>query len=488
MTVPVSRITELNCQPYEAEGEFVLYWLTANARLTHNFALQQAGEWAVRLQKPLLICHALACNDCSASKRHHLFQLQGMADIAALLADRFPHVVYYPFVETTSGQAASLLKALADLACVMVSDNSTLQPQSAWQAQVAQQLKIKMETVDSNGLLPVMAAGKTYPSAVTFRRLLQRILPAELLQFPSTEPLTNLSSRERAVVPQAILERFPPLSSEQLNTPEKLLTELPIDQSIDPAPQTGGCLIAQETLHDFLDHKLFRYLDERNDPDADVCSQLSPYLHFGHISSHQIFLALTAREEWSFGDQAIETHGRRSGWWHMSAASEAFLDQLVTWRELGFNMCAHRPDYADYDSLPDWARATLDNHRHDLRPYRYTADEFHRAETHDPLWNAAQRQLVKDGRIHNYLRMLWGKKILEWSATPEEALQIMIELNNRYALDGCDPNSYSGIFWCLGRYDRPWPERPIYGKIRSMSSQNTARKISIVRFLKEYGP
>jgi deoxyribodipyrimidine photo-lyase len=160
----------------------------------------------------------------------------------------------------------------------------------------------------------------------------------------------------------------------------------------------------------------------------------------------------------------------------------------VTWRELGFNMCRYRDDYDSYESLPDWARATLDEHTADPRPYLYTPDEFEAAETHDPLWNAVQRQLVREGIIHNYLRMLWGKKILEWSPTPRDALRTMIELNNKYALDGRDPNSYSGVFWVLGRYDRPWgPVRPVFGRIRYMTSKNTARKVRLKKYMERFG-
>jgi deoxyribodipyrimidine photo-lyase len=173
----------------------------------------------------------------------------------------------------------------------------------------------------------------------------------------------------------------------------------------------------------------------------------------------------------------------------MSEPAEAFLDELITWREVGFNMAALRPeDYDRYDSLPDWARKTLAKHARDRREHLYSLEEFEQARTHDPLWNAAQRQLVREGRIHNYLRMLWGKKILQWTASPQGAADVMIELNNRYALDGQDPNSYSGIFWVLGRYDRPWgPERPVFGTVRYMSSQNTARKVAVQSYLERYG-
>ncbi len=196
-----------------------------------------------------------------------------------------------------------------------------------------------------------------------------------------------------------------------------------------------------------------------------------------------------ARERWSPQRIGQKTSGKREGWWGVSAAAESWLDQFVTWRELGYNMASHCDDYDRYESLPEWAQTTLDRHLGDSRPAVYSLDEFSAARTHDRLWNAAQNQLVREGRIHNYLRMLWGKKILEWTATPRDALAVMIELNNRYALDGRDPNSNSGIFWCLGRYDRAWgPERPIYGTVRYMSSANTARKLRVKGYLTKYAP
>jgi deoxyribodipyrimidine photo-lyase len=171
----------------------------------------------------------------------------------------------------------------------------------------------------------------------------------------------------------------------------------------------------------------------------------------------------------------------------MSPSAEGFLDQAVTWRELGFNFCSRRDDYDRFESLPDWAKTTLARHAADPRTEVYDLDTFSASATHDPLWNAAQTQLRREGRIHNYMRMLWGKKILEWTRSPEEAAEIMIALNDRYALDGRDPNSYSGIFWVLGRYDRPWgPERPIFGTVRYMSSANTARKFDVRGYLRRY--
>jgi deoxyribodipyrimidine photo-lyase len=241
-------------------------------------------------------------------------------------------------------------------------------------------------------------------------------------------------------------------------------------------------------LKRFLDTRLPDYAALRNHPEADATSGLSPYLHFGHLSSQEIAFAVLNRQEWTPDRIEPAARGSRAGWWGLDENAEAFLDELITWRELGLNAARHLPEFESYGSLPAWARETLAAHTPDLREYIYTPDQFALAETHDPIWNAAQRQLVRDGLIHGYLRMLWGKKILEWSPTPQHAFEIMLDLNNKYALDGRDPNSYSGILWVLGKYDRPWgPERPIFGKVRYMSSENTARKFQLDDYLARYG-
>ena len=284
-----------------------------------------------------------------------------------------------------------------------------------------------------------------------------------------------------------MLKRWPAVSSAVLRGEDGgFLGSLPIDHQVVPTAR-GGSQVARRQLRQFLDRRLDRYADEQNQPEADACSGLSPYLHFGHVSAHEVLHEVARHEDWTPEEVATTSTGKREGWWGMSAAAEAFLDQLVTWRELGYGFCFHRPeDYHRYDALPEWAQATLDTHRGDPREHVYDLQEFEAAKTHDPLWNAAQQQLLQEGRIHNYLRMLWGKKILEWSPDPETAAEVMIELNNKYALDGRNPNSYSGIFWTLGRFDRPWPERPIFGRVRYMSSANTARKLKVRNYVQKY--
>jgi deoxyribodipyrimidine photo-lyase len=267
------------------------------------------------------------------------------------------------------------------------------------------------------------------------------------------------------------------------------LGSLPIDHHVAPVPGSiGGSRPGRAVLDAFLSERLARYAD-RSHPDSDASSGLSPWLHFGHVSAHEVFRAVARREGWKPSRIGTDWSGKKVGFWGMSPEAEAFLDELVTWRELGFNMLSRRPQAAhDFDTLPPWAIRSLETHAGDPRDPLYDRDTLERAETHDDVWNAAQRELRERGRIHNYLRMLWGKKILQWSASPREALATMLHLNDRWALDGRDPNSASGIFWCLGRYDRPWrPERPVFGTVRYMTSENTLRKLHLKEYLRRFG-
>ena len=231
--------------------------------------------------------------------------------------------------------------------------------------------------------------------------------------------------------------------------------------------------------------QLPRYAAEHNDPDADCTSRLSPYLHFGHISAHEVFSALMTSEHWTTRRLAVRGGGAREGWWGVSEDANVFLDQLTVWRELAFNGCEWVPDYAGYESLPQWARDTIDAHRSERRR-RYDFDTLDAASTEDPVWNAAQRQLKTEGWFHGYLRMLWGKKLFEWAPDAPTALTWMEALMNRYSLDGRDPVLYAGFTWVLGRYDRPWPRRPVFGTLRYMSSESARRKLRMKQFLQKY--
>lgn len=483
--VPQERIRAVNPSAANPQGAYVLYWMTAYRRLSWNFALDRAVQWALELQKPLVILEALRVDYPWVSDRFHSFILQGMRENEAL--SRATPATYYGYVERASGEGKGLLSAMGQRACVVITDDFPAFFLPSMIEAAARKLPVLLEKVDSNGLLPMNSPGKVFPSAYIFRRYLQHTLRNHLEHRPLENPLDRLPPLQSAPNLENLFHRWPPCTAKDLERPDDLASTLPIDHRVNACSIPGGTTPARRRLEHFLARQLSRYAQDRNHPDEDVTSGLSPYLHFGHLSAHEIFEAVVRQEAWSLDKLALKATGSRAGWWGMSEGAEAFLDQLVTWRELGFNMCRYAADYDAYESLPAWARETLERHAADTRPYVYALEELEKAETHDPLWNAAQTQLVVEGRIHNYLRMLWGKKILHWTRSPKEALQFMIELNNKYALDGRDPNSYTGIFWVLGRYDRPWgPERPVFGKVRYMSSKNTARKIRLEDYLSRY--
>ena len=482
--VPEIRVGTRNKVPVDAAGDYVLYWMIAARRTTWNFGLERALGWARELRKPLLVFEGLRADAHWASDRLHRFVLDGMADNARRLERA--GVRYFPYVEPERGAGKGLLEALAARACVVVTDEFPCFFLPRMVEAAAGKLRARLETVDSNGLLPLAAAPKEFPSAYAFRRFLQKNLRGHLDAFPQADPLRGVRLSGEIVLPREFASRWPRASEVLLRGDTAALARLPIDHTVPPVAVPGGSAAADRTLRRFLEI-LPRYEAEHSSPEAEVTSGLSPYLHFGHIAAHAVFHAVALQESWTPADLARKATGKREGWWGMSVSAEAFLDELVTWRELGYIFCARRPDYESYESLPDWARGTLDAHESDRRDPVYELDAFESAATHDPLWNAAQNQLLREGRIHNYLRMLWGKKILEWSRNPRRALEILIELNNKWALDGRNPNSYSGVGWVLGRFDRPWgPERPIFGTVRYMSSDNTARKFRVKEYIRRY--
>lgn len=484
-TVPDLRIRRLNDREPNANGNYVLYWMIANRRPGWNFSLQRACEWAAEFGKPLLVFEALRCGYRWASNRIHRFVIQGMAENQRRFEDS--PALYFPYVEPHPGHGEGLLETLADEACVVVTDDFPCFFIPAMLKLVSRRLDVRLEAIDSNGLLPMRAADRVFPRAHSFRRFLHKTLPKQLDVAPFANPFEHFDLPARERLPAGIRDRWPPAKRSTLQATPEALAELPIDHAVGPASFDGGPQAAEDTLDDFIKNKLHRYAEDRNHPDEDAASGLSPYLHFGHISAHAVFHRIAKREQWTPNHLAEEPTGSREGWWGLSEEGESFLDELITWRELGYNMCWQIRDYDRYESLPAWAKQTLEDHADDPRDYLYSLEEFETANTHDELWNAAQTQLVTEGRLHNYLRMLWGKKILEWSETPRDALATMIHLNNKYAVDGRNPNSYSGIFWVLGRYDRAWgPERPIYGKVRYMTSKSTRRKLRLGEYLQSY--
>lgn len=483
-----SRLRIANEAPVRAERDYVLYWMIAARRASWNFALDRAIEHARALGKPLVVFEPLEADYPWASDRLHRFVIDGMRDNAA--AFRRTPITYFPYVEPRPGEGRGLLQALAASAAVVVTDEFPCFFLPKIVAAAAARLDVRLEVIDGNGLIPLSATDRVFSAAAFYRRYMQKTLVSHLGTIPAPAPLMSIDLPAPASLPNHVVERWPAAPEALLMGDASALAALPIDHSVPVVGTPGGSAAGAAALDRFVTTTLARYGELHNEPEADATSRLSPYLHFGHVSAHQVFDAVMGREKWSTrrvtGKPVI---GAREGWWGVSGGAERFLDQLTVWRELGFNMCARRPaDYDRYESLPDWARQTLDTHRGDRREHVYDRDAFERGATHDPLWNAAQGQLRREGWFHNYMRMLWGKKILEWSATPEDALAHMIAIMNKWSLDGRGPNAYSGYFWTLGRYDRPWPERPIYGVVRSMSSASTARKISVKQYIADYDP
>lgn len=504
-SVPDLRIHALNTGDIATGGDYVLYWMTAARRFNYNYALQRAVELANELDKPLVILDALRLGYPWASARFHYFIIEGMHDLAAIDQP----ATYLNFIEShtqsdaddalrSSGSGRGLLEALSTRACAIIGDDFPCFFLPKMHAAVAPRLGPRFEVVDANGWIPMRATDKVHTTAYSYRRWIQKNI-REHLYLPLGNPLARLKNTQAPDLGE-IQKRWqfstpgdwltPPATTSKEIAPTPCSIEaLDIDQQVVRAELVGGCSAADERCTRFIARLLGDYQVNRNHPDLDATSGLSPYLHFGHISSQQIVLEIMRAEDWHVDDLGLEAKGKREGFWGMSPSAEAFMDQVITWRELGYNFCHHRPDdYDQYSSLPEWAKTTLAEHRGDPRTEGYDLARLEHAQTGDPIWNAAQRQLVQTGVMNNYLRMLWAKKILQWTPSPEEALERAIHLNNKYSLDGRNPNSYSGVFWTFGRYDRAWgPERPIFGKIRYMTSDSTKRKLKMSEFLATYG-
>jgi len=465
--VPILRITDKNDAAVQKAGEYVLYWMIAARRTRRNFGLQRAIEWCVRLGRPLVVLEPLRIGYPYASDRIHRFVLDGMRDNAEAFS-RSPSVLYVPYVEPRADDGKGLLEALAKRACVVITDEfpSFFLPRMVDAA--ANRLSVRLETVDSNGVIPLRAPGRVFTFAHSFRAWQRKNLDMFLASRPEEEPLAHLAGVPAAPrLPPDIRKRWPAPSAGVLGGD---VSGLAIDHAVAPVAFAGGARAAATRVREFVaGDDAARYDEDRNHPDRGGSSGLSPWLHFGHISTFDVIAAFEGANRVS--------------------RAAAFFDQLVTWREIGLIFSFHHPDdHARYSSLPDWARETLEKHRKDPRPARYDRATLEKGETADRVWNAAQHELRATGVIHNRLRMVWGKKVLEWGASPSTAFETLVQLNDRWAIDGRDPNSYSGIGWCFGRFDRPWPERPVFGKVRAMSSVRAEKNLELAQYLDRWTP
>jgi deoxyribodipyrimidine photo-lyase len=478
-----------NHKQWNTEGSYVMYWMQANRRIEYNYALEYAVAVANHLQKPLLIYEGLNVNYPWACDRFHHFILEGMKEHRDFFAKNpVQGCVYIPYVERNPKEGKGLVYTLAEQACALITDEFPVYIIREHNQRVAQKISIPFITIDSNGVIPMGLTDKDPYSAYLFRKIMQKYVVEALNHPPQPNPLESLKVTTPILFPPEHISNNSLFADDIFEDLPGFISQLPIDHSIKKVSMMGTRKAALERMNHFLEFGLPRYEEDRNHPDKQGGSGLSPWLHFGKISAFEIVLKVLEKQpsDWNLMDLK-PNGGKNTGFFRGHSYIESFLDELITWREVGFHYAHHRPDYDRFESLPDWALTTMREHDADPREHVYSLEELAHAKTHDPIWNAAQNQLRTTGVMHNYLRMLWGKKIIEWTANHQQALEVLIELNNRYALDGRDPNSYSGIFWCLGRFDRAWQERSIFGKLRYMSSESTSKKVKLKEYLKTYG-
>ncbi|MEL7835069.1 hypothetical protein [Fodinibius sp. Rm-B-1B1-1] len=479
------RVFKRNEKEPHPDGDYVLYWMQINRRFQYNYALEYAVGWANKLGKPLLIYEGLKSDYPWASDRFHHFLMEGMQENRAIAKEK--DLNYYSYVEDGSGTGSELFYELADKACTIISDEFPVYIIRKHNEKVAPKLEVPYVTVDTNGIIPLGLTDKAPYNAYFFRKIMQRNFVEGFTHPPKKDPLDDLENENTISFDDEFLTKYPP-ADEKLEDRESFISSLPINHEVGKIDLQGTRQAALDKLEEFIQCRLSKYDKHRNDPDINATSGLSPWLHFGKISEYEIVDAVLDHQPkgWDL-DSITFNKGSTGGFFNGDPNIDAFLDEVITWREVGFHFAHHESEYDQYDSLPDWALKTLEKHKEDPREYVYELEEFAQSQTHDEIWNAAQTQLREEGEMHNYLRMLWGKKVLEWTPNPEIALAYLIELNNRYAIDGRDPNSYSGIFWIFGRFDRAWQERPIYGKVRYMTSDSTRKKLKLKKYLEKYG-
>jgi deoxyribodipyrimidine photo-lyase len=449
------RIRKLNDKPVRPDAQYVLYWSQMNRRVESNHALLEAARIANEHGLPLLFYEGLTCAYPYANDRIHRFMLEAVPETARRLKSGGIGYVFY--LRRKRSDADDILYRLAEPAAAVVTDDYPTSVARCHNARVPARIGVAYLAVDSSCVVPMNTFTKREYAAYTIRPKIHRALPDHL---HPAEPV-KVKRKWNGEAPSFRVEVTARCIPE-------LVASCDIDHSVKPAiGMRGGRMEAEHRLHLFLEEKLRRYARDRNEPSRHATSELSPYLHFGQISSLEI--ALAARE------YAAE---------HKLIADE-FLEELIVRRELAFNFACHVDNYETLDALPSWTRETLKAHANDRRDPCYSREQFERAETYDALWNATQKELLLRGRIHGYYRMYWGKKIIEWSATHEEALATMIYLHDRYALDGRDPNTYANILWCFGLHDRPWFDRPIFGKVRYMSLEGMKRKTDTQAYIRE---
>jgi len=438
------RIRKLNALPY-SNGP-VIYWMSRDQRAFDNWAHIYARELAERFGAALAVVFCLAQNFLDATLRQYDFMIKGWKHVESDL-----NKLNIPFFILTGNPGREIPKFIKECgAGALVCDFSPLKIKRGWNDKIIKNIDIPFYEVDAHNIVPCwISSDKQEYAAYTIRPKINRLLERFLDKYPTLK---------RQVVPF-------PLKKKAIKWREIGKT-IKVDRSVEPVEWCEpGYRNGMETLKEFTRKRLAHYADRRNDPTEKGQSDLSPYLHFGQISAQRVALEISTQKK--YPESVI-----------------AFLEELIVRRELSDNYCFYNDNYDSVSGFPSWALETLKKHRRDKREFMYSRQQFEKAETHDPLWNAAQNEMAYTGKMHGYLRMYWAKKILEWSKSPDEALQTSIYLNDRYQLDGRDPNGYAGVAWSVGGvHDRPWPERKIFGKIRYMSYDGCRRKFDVEKYI-----
>jgi deoxyribodipyrimidine photo-lyase len=441
-----NRVRALNEAPYKSGP--VVYWMSRDQRVNDNWAIIHAQNLALKHKSTLVVLFCLVPNFLGATIRQYGFMLKGLQKIEKELSKKNIRLIILP--GKPENEIPKFIKR--NKIGILVSDFSPLKINLEWKEKIKRKIKVPFYEIDAHNIVPVwVASTKQEFGAYTIRPKINKLLPEYLDEFPKIKK--QKSSTKFQI---------------RKNNWNYFLASLKIDFSVPevdwlkPGEQEAG-----KTLEYFFKYKLKNYYYNRNDPNKDAQSNLSPFLHFGNISAQRIALSI----------QKYEKHLK---------STEAFLEELIIRRELSDNFCFINSDYDSFKGLPEWAKGILNKHRADKRDYVYSIEEFENAVTHDPLWNASQKEMARTGKMHGYMRMYWAKKILEWTRTPEEAFNIAEYLNDKYELDGRDPNGYTGIAWSIGGvHDRAWGEREIFGKIRYMSYKGCKRKFDVKKYIKE---
>jgi len=444
--IQIERIRYLN-EKKEQKGQYIIYWMQTSQRTHYNQALEIAIRIANQHSLPVMVYFELIDHFPEANLRHYYFMLEGLKEVSGELNDLGIQImINYP----PDKQYPDLLE-LSRKAVMVITDCGYLRFQRQWRENVAGQLPCMMMQVESDVVIPVeTVSSKEEYTAGTFRPKINRLIQNYLKPIKMTTP--EYSSLDFKI------------NSFSIDNIYESLNQLSIDSSVPPSPfYQGGTSQAKKLLNRFIEEKIYQYASLSNDPSQDYLSHMSPYLHFGQISS--LYIALRVQAE-----TPIEV-------------SENYIEELIVRREVAINYVYYNPTYDQIKGLPQWAGNTLKEHKFDIRPHVYSMEELDRALTHDPYWNAAQKEMAIVGKMHGYMRMYWGKKILEWSLTPQEAFKRCLYLNNKYELDGRDPNGYAGVAWCFGKHDRAWKERSIFGKVRYMNDNGLKRKFDIDRYV-----